>query len=158
MWLLHWLPIGLIDFAVTLTLTVGVLCAVAGFLLLRFVPFVNTYKIYFQLASVILLSLGLFWKGCLLTEADWRKQVEALNAKIKVAEEKSKEVNVVIKERIVTRVKVVKAVEYRNKEIIKYKEAEINQNCEVPKVAVDILNNAATNPNRVTEAPEEVTP
>ena len=67
---------------------------------------------YFQIAAVILLSLGLFWKGCLITEADWRKQVDALNVKLKVAEGKSKEVNVVIKDRIVTKIKTVKVVAY----------------------------------------------
>lgn len=156
MWLLHWLPIGLIDFFVTFVLTVGVLCAVTGFLLMRFIPFFNLYKIYFQLAALILLSLGLFWKGCLVTEADWRKQVEVLTAKLKIAEEKAREVNVIIRDRIVTKVKTVKVVEYRNKEVIKYKEVEINKNCVVPEVAVKILNNAATNPEKVIE-PVELT-
>ena len=148
MWLLHLLPLGFTEFIVNITLTIGVLCAVAGFLLLRFFPFVNLYKMYFQIAAVILLSLGLFWKGCLITEADWRKQVDALNVKLKVAEEKSKEVNVVIKDRIVTKIKTVKVVEYKNKEVIKYKEVEIDKDCTVPTVAVKILNDAATNPNK----------
>lgn len=154
MWLLHWLPIGFIDFFVTITLTLGVLCAVAGYLLLRFVPFFNIYKMYFQLAAIVLLSVGLFWKGCLVTEADWRKQVEALTAKLKIAEEKAKEVNVIIQERIITKVKKVKVVEYRNKEVIKYREVEINKDCVVPEVAVNILNEAATNPNKVIEQVE----
>lgn len=149
-WLLHLLPLGFTEFIVNMTLTLGVLCAVAGFLLLRFVPFVNLYKMYFQIAAVILLSLGLFWKGALITEADWRKQVDVLNVKLKAAEDKSKEVNVVIKDRIITKIKTVKVVEYKNKEVIKDKEVVINKDCVVPQVAVKILNDAATNPNKPT--------
>jgi hypothetical protein len=72
-----------------------------------------------------------------------------MEAKVAAAEEKSKETNTVIQERVVTKIKRVKEVQVKNKEVIKQVEKIINAECTVPKEAIDILNAAARNEEAV---------
>ena len=66
-------------------------------------------------------------------------------AKVAAAETKSKEVNTVIQEKIVTKTKVVRDTKVVNKEIIKEIEKRIDNECTVSPEVIEILNAAATN-------------
>lgn len=78
----------------------------------------------------------------------WKKRVEEMEAKVKVAEEQSKQQNVVIKEKIVYKTKLVekKTVEYvdRVKEIAK----EVDAQCKVDPRIVEVINKAAEDPTK----------
>ena len=82
------------------------------------------------------------------TEMLWRERVKELEAKIKIAEEKSAQVNTVIKEKIVYKTKVIKQKEIEYIDRIKEVEKIIDAKCEIDPAAIDILNKAALDPTK----------
>jgi DNA-binding protein YbaB len=88
----------------------------------------------------------LYWKGGYSVEEEWQQRVAEMEAKIKIAEEKSKEVNTVIETKYKDRVK--KVTETRNVivEKIKINEKIIDAKCELDPVVISILNEAAKKP------------
>ncbi len=68
------------------------------------VPFVTRYKTPMQILGVILLTVGVYWKGGYSTEMEWRERVAEVEAKVKVAEAKAAKANVVVQEKIVTKI------------------------------------------------------
>jgi hypothetical protein len=83
--------------------------------------------------------------------------VAEMEAKVREAEAKAKETNVVIQEKVVEKTKVIKEkaktqIEYvdrvvtQDKEIVKYIE-----NCPVPKIIIDEHNKAATPPEVIKQ-------
>jgi apolipoprotein N-acyltransferase len=120
---------------------------VLGFVL-RF-KFLENWRLILQVVGVIALGAGLYMKGGYEVEMQWRNRVAEMEAKVAVAEAKSKETNTVIQERVVTKIKRVKEVQVKNKEIIKQVEHIINAECTVPKEAIEILNAAARNDEAV---------
>jgi hypothetical protein len=143
--LLHFLPDSFLQTIINLVLFAGLGATVIGFFLVGFIPGLRNYKTLIQVLGVVLLALGIYWKGGYSVEMEWRSRVNELQAKVDIAEAKSKETNTVIQERVVTKIKRVKEVQVKNKEIIKQVEKIINAECTVPKEAVDILNAAARN-------------
>lgn len=138
MWLLSFLP----DF-VWHVLTIGGFLAVVVAIFLKNVPFISQYRLILQYGGVVALLLGVWMEGGIANEAKWQARVKELEAKIAVAEAKSKEENV----KIVT--KVVKKTEYykeRGADIIQYVDREITKydnTCPVPKEVVKAHNDAA---------------
>ena len=132
---------------VNLIFYTGVVCTVLGFVL-RF-KFFEQWRLILQVVGVIALGAGLYMKGGYEAEMQWRDRVAEMEAKVAAAEEKSKETNTVIQERVVTKIKRVKEVQVKNKEVIKQVEKIINAECTVPKEAIDILNAAARNEEAV---------
>ena len=110
------------------------------------IPFVGTYATIIKIVSIVLFCIGLYWKGGYSVEEDWRQRVAEMEAKIKIAEEKSKEVNTVIETKYKDRVK--KVTETRNiiVEKIKINEKIIDAKCELDPVVISILNEAAKKP------------
>ena len=82
-------------------------------------------------------------KGGYEFEMQWRDRVAEMQKKVDAAEAKSKVVNTDIKTKIVTKIKKIKEVQYKTKEVIKEHETVINAECKVPKEAIDILNSSA---------------
>jgi hypothetical protein len=138
MWLLSFLP----DF-VWHVLTISGFLAVAVAIFLKNIPFISQYRLILQYGGIVALLLGVWMEGGIANEAKWQARVKELEAKIAVAEAKSKEENV----KIVT--KVVKKTEYykeRGADIIQYVDREITKydnTCPVPKEVVKAHNDAA---------------
>jgi len=143
MWMLAFVPDSFLLYLVNTIFYTGIVCTVLGFLL-RF-KFLAYYQFILQVVGVLALALGLYFKGGFEVEQQWRERVAAMEAKVAVAEAKSKEVNTVIQERVVTQVKKIKEVQYKNREVIKQVEKIIDRECTVPPEAIDILNAAARN-------------
>jgi len=147
MFLLQLLPTSMLIYFVNLIFYTGVVCTVLGFVL-RF-KFFEQWRLILQVIGVIALGAGLYMKGGYSVEMEWRDRVTKLQAKVDIAEAKSKETNTVIQERVVTKIKRVKEVQVKNREVIKQVEHIINAECTVPKEAIDILNAAARNEEAV---------
>jgi len=130
MWILHLLPDNFIAWIVNLILLAGTVVTAAGFFV-RFIPFVNAYRIPVQIAGILLLTVGVYFQGGYTTEMAWRERVAEVEAKLAVAEKRSAEVNT----EIVTRVEVV-----RDLEVIRFVE-----NCPIPDVIINTHNAAALN-------------
>lgn len=104
------------------------------------------YKLPAEIIGIAVLVCGVYLFGGYGVEMSWRDKVKELEGKIKIAEEKSAEVNTVIKEKIVYKTKVIKEKEIEYIDRIKEVEKIIDAKCEVDPAAIDILNKAASDP------------
>jgi hypothetical protein len=150
MLILHLLPDAFIAWIVDFMLIAGVLTTVAGFFA-KFIPFVNNYRIPVQITGIVLLTLGVYFKGGYSTEMAWRERVREAEAKVAAAEKLSAETNTQIITKLVNNTKVIREkgqdiVSYidrevvRNQEVIKYVEI-----CPIPSIIIDTHNAAALN-------------
>ena len=142
---MHLLPESFLIFIINALLVAGLIGMVIGFVGGK-IPFIGTYATIIKIVSIVLFCIGLYWKGGYSVEEDWRQRVAEMEAKIKIAEEKSKEVNTVIETKYKDRVK--KVTETRNVivEKIKINEKIIDAKCELDPVVISILNEAAKKP------------
>jgi len=145
MWLLNLMP----DWFYHLIVIVSILGLIVASVL-KFVPFVSTYRLPIQVISALLLVFGVWMEGGIVNEAKWEARVRELEDKVKIAEEKSTEKNVEIQERVVTQTKVVKEkgrdiIQYIDREVVKKEEiVKFIENCPIPKDIIDAHNAAAT--------------
>lgn len=144
MFILHFLPDSYLLWAVNTILLLGAIGTVAGFFI-KYVPFLDHYKLLLNILSTILLVAGVYFKGGYSVEMEWRNRVSELEQKIAEAEEQSHEVNVQIETRVVEKVKVIKEKVYATKKIIQEHKEIINAECTVPDVARVLYNSAVKN-------------
>jgi len=121
---------------------VGVALYVAS-KLITWLPLISRYKLPAEVIGVVVLTIGAYVFGSYGTEMIWRERVKELEGKVAIAEQKSKETNVIIKEKIVNRIKEIKVFQDRIKEVIIEKEKIIDAQCKVPDEALEILNDSA---------------
>jgi hypothetical protein len=151
MWLLNLMPDWFYHLIVILSILGLIVASV-----LKFVPFVSTYRLPIQVISVLLLVFGVWMEGGIVNEAKWEARVQELEEKVKIAEEKSTEKNVEIQEKVVTQTKVVREkgrdiIQYIDREVVKKEEVvKFIENCPIPKDIIDAHNAAATL-NKATE-------
>lgn len=144
MWILTWLP----DWVTHAIFFAGAAGIFLGFVL-TFVPFVKQYKLAIQIASLFIFALGVYLEGAMADNNEWVAKVKELEAKIAVAEEKSKTENVKIEEKVVTKTQVIKEkgkniIQYIDREVVKNNDViKYVENCPVPKEIVDAHNAAA---------------
>jgi hypothetical protein len=143
MFLLQLLPTSMLIYFVNLIFFTGVVCTVLGFVL-RF-KFLENWRLILQVIGVIALGAGLYMKGGYEVEMQWRDRVAEMEAKVAAAEAKSKEVNTVIQEKIVTKTKIVRDTKTITKQVLKEVEKRIDAECTIPPEVIEILNAAATN-------------
>jgi uncharacterized membrane protein len=147
MWLLHWLP-NWIFYAVLLA---GVFGLVVSYFT-RLVPFLYMYKTPIQLASIVAIVIGTFMSGAIYDNDTWEARVKEMEAKVAAAEAQSKEENVKIVEKVVTKTKTIKTrgeeiVKYVDKEVVKYDTKFLpGGECEIPKEFIKAINDAAEAP------------
>ena len=150
MWLLQWLP-NWIFYAVLLA---GVFGLVVSYLVrfLSFIPFLYMYKTPIQLGSITAIVIGTFMAGAIHDNEAWEARVKEMESKVAAAEVQSKEENVKIVTKVVTKTQVVKT---RGQDIVKYVDREIvkydtkfapNGVCEIPKEFIKAHNDAAEAP------------
>lgn len=143
-WMLGLLP----DWFWTVVLIAGVLGILASWVL-KFVPFVSTYRLPIQVGSIIALLVGVYFQGVIANEAKWQNEIAALQKKVDEAAVKSNETNVVVQEKVVTKTKVIKEkgqdiIKYVDREIVKKEEIiKYIEMCPVPREIIDLHNQAA---------------
>ena len=150
-WMLSFIP----DWFWTLVLISGIVGTLATWVL-KFIPFVSTYRLPIQVASIIALVAGVYFQGVIANETKWQDKIADLQKQIAEAEVKSKETNVVVQEKIVTKTKIIKEkgqdiVNYIDREVVKKEEIiKYIEQCPVPKEIID-LHNQATDLNKAAE-------
>jgi hypothetical protein len=132
MWLLSFLPSDFLLFIINTVLVGGAIGAVVGFVGSR-LPLIGNYANIIKYVSIALLCIGIYWKGGYSVEQEWRQRVAELEEKIKDAEAKSQQTNVVIETKI----------RERTKRVV---EKVIDAKCELDPNVVSILNEAAKKP------------
>ena len=149
MWQIMWMFNLMPDWFYHLIVILSILGLIVASVL-KFVPFVSTYRLPIQVISVLLLVFGVWMEGGIVNEAKWEARVKELEEKVKIAEEKSTEKNVEIQEKVITQTKVVKEkgrdiIQYIDREVVKKEEVvKFIENCPIPKDIIDAHNAAAT--------------
>ena len=143
-WMLSLIPDSVLIWFINILLLTGLAATVAGFFI-KFIPFVNQYRLPTQIVGVLLLVMGVYFKGGYATEMMWRDKIKAAEERAAIAEKKAEETNGQIQTKIVEKIKVVKEVQVVNRDRIVKEKEYIDKDCKVPQVAVDIHNDAAKN-------------
>ena len=149
MWQLGWIvsliPDSLFVWIYYILLTAGVILYVAS-KLIKWIPLMGQYKLPAELVGVVLLVVGAYLFGGYGVQKAWLARVAELEAKVKVAEEKSQKVNTVIETKIVEKIKVVKENVYVNREIIKEVAGkQLDAQCTLPKSTISLHDSASRN-------------
>jgi len=147
MWILSFLP----DWIFHAIVIVGFLAVILG-TFLKSIPIINKYALLLKIAGYFVLALGIFLEGGIHTEKIWQARVKEVEAKLAIAEQQSKEENVKIVNKVVTKTQIIRTrgndiVKYVDREIVKYdtKFAPGGQ-CEIPKEFIKAINDAAEAP------------
>jgi hypothetical protein len=138
MWIIDFLP----DWIWTLVLWLGIISIGVSYLLAK-IPVVGQYKLPLRIGGVVALLIGVYFQGAVSNEEKWQARVKELEAKIVVAEEKSKQETVKIVNQTVVKREYYKErgndiIQYVDREIVKY-----DNTCPVPKEVVKAHNDAA---------------
>lgn len=147
MWILSFLP----DWVFHAVVIAGFLAVILG-TFLKSTPIINKYALLLKIVGYVVLALGIFLEGGIHTERIWQARVKEVEAKLAIAEQQSKEENVKIVNKVVTKTQIIRTrgndiVKYVDREIIKYdtKFAPGGQ-CEIPKEFIKAINDAAEAP------------
>jgi len=151
MWQIMWLLSLLPDWVYHLITIAGVLGLIAAWVL-KFIPFVSTYRLPIQVGSVIAVLFGVWMEGGIVNEAKWQARVKELEEKVAVAEAQSKETNTKIVTKVITKTQIVRT---RGQDIVKYVDREIVKYdtkfapggvCEIPQEFIKAHNDSAEAP------------
>ena len=155
MWLLHFLPDSFIQFIVHAILVTGIIGSFLTFFvvnkILRAFPFLSQYVTIAQIISAVLLVAGVYFKGGYSTEMQWRERVREMEAKVAIAEQQSKEANVVIDNKGAEKVRIIRekglvVKQYIDREVVKYDTKFMpGVECEIPEPVIKSHNAAALN-------------
>jgi hypothetical protein len=145
MWILHFLPDTFILWFCNILLLTGIIATAAGFVAHR-IPGVWQYQLAFKLGGILLLVLGVYFRGGLAVEQQWRERVATVEAQLKVAEAKSAEANTQIDSRVQKQVTSIRqrmtyVRQYVDREVVRY-----NDQCPIPEPFVRAHNLAAEAP------------
>jgi len=144
-WMLSLIPDNLFVWIYYIILTAGVALYIAS-KLVKWLPLMGQYKLPAELVGVVLLVVGAYFYGGHGVQQAWLARVQELEAKVKIAEEKSQQVNKVIETKIVEKIKVVKENVYVNREIIKEVAGkQLDASCSLPKSTVSLHDSASRN-------------
>ena len=132
-------------------LLAGIALTATAFFIRR-IPIINQYRTPAQVLGIALLVMGVYWRGGYAIEMEWRERVAEVEARVAAAEAASKEENVKIVTKVVTKTQVIRT---RGETITKYIDREIVQydtkfapggQCEIPQEFIKALNDAAEAP------------
>jgi energy-coupling factor transporter transmembrane protein EcfT len=147
MWILSFLP----DWIFHAIVIAGLMAVIVG-TFLKSIPIINNYSLPIKVIGYIVLALGIFLEGGLNNEKVWQARVKEVEAKLAIAEQQSKEENVKIETKVITKTQVIRT---RGKDIVKYVDREIVKYdtkfapggvCEIPKEFIKAHNDAAEAP------------
>jgi len=147
MWILHFLPDAFILWFCNILLLVGIVATTAGFVAHR-IPTLWSYQLGFKLAGIALLVLGVYFRGGLAVEQEWRERVAAVEAKLAVAEKASAEANTKIEQNTQKKTSEIRQrttyiKQYVDREVVRY-----DAGCTIPEPFVRAHNNAAEAPSK----------
>ena len=144
-WMLSLIPETLFIWIYYVMLTLGLGLYVVS-KLVKWLPMLGQYKLPAELIGIVLLVVGAYFYGGYGVQQAWQARVKDLEDKVKIAEEKSQQVNTVIETKIVTKIKVVKENVYVNREIIKEVAGkQLDAVCTLPKSTVVLHDSASRN-------------
>lgn len=150
--MLSFVPDSLLLYIINTVLLVGAVGSFLSFFLLHRIlnkfPALAPYHLLMQIVSAVLLVGGIYLKGGYGVEVSWRERVKEAEAKVAVVEEQSRELNKQLEEERKKKQKV--KVEYYTTVKTQIKEVEklINADCKIDPKVNELINKAATNPEK----------
>jgi len=144
MWLLTFFPYWVFD----AVLIVGILGLTASYFV-KFVPFINTYRLPLQLTALALTIAGAWFQGGIANDQQWEAKVAELQKQVLVAEAKSAETNTEIVTKVVKQTQVIRErgdtiTKYIDREVVRDQQViQFIENCTIPDIIVDTHNKAA---------------
>ena len=142
------IPDAMLNWVYWAIIAAGITGVLAGWLG-KWIPFYGNYVKILQPIGIVLLVLGVWLRGGYDVEMSWRAKVAEAEARVAVAEQKSKETNTVIEQKVVEKTKIIKGkteyiTQYLDREVVKKEEIiKYIEQCPVPKEIIDIHNQAA---------------
>jgi hypothetical protein len=140
-WLLQLIPDGIFVWLTYLLFAAGVLLYVAS-KLVSWIPLMGQYRLPAELVGVVALVIAAYFYGGI----SYREQIAEMKQRIKVAEERSQQVNTVIETKIIEKVKVVKQNVYITREIVRDTAGrQLDAQCSLPRSTVSLHDSASLN-------------
>jgi hypothetical protein len=140
-WLLNWFEADTILLVNSLIIILGILAFLIASLVKHF-PVINIYRIPIQIAAVVLMVFGVYSRGALSIELEWKKRVADLEQQVAAAEKRSAVINTKIVTKVVTQVR--KQTEYRDRvrTEIQVQKEYIDKDCKLNPTAIEMYNRA----------------
>jgi len=148
MWILDFLPDSIILFFCNSLLLIGLVLTVAGFFAHR-IPMIWRYQLPFRVVGVALLVLGVYFRGGVAVEQQWRERVSAVEARLAEAEQQSRTANTVLNTKAQEKIKYIQGrnqvvTQYIDREVVRYDTKFAPGGvCEIPQEFVKAHNSAA---------------
>lgn len=145
MWFIQLIPDSLLLFFIYLCMGAGIVGLILSFFL-NFIPFVGKYKAAIQIISIFLLVIGLWTGGTLNAQEHWKEKVDRLKNELDDTKKRlvTAENNLQIEHRLRDRILKIAESKTSTQEKINKSSQEIDAECKVPKIAIDILNEASS--------------
>ena len=144
MWASLLFPDWVVTYFVHIVFAIGVIGTLVGTFLNK-IPFINQYGMIIKSISVVLLIVGLYLEGGLQNEMAWRSKVAEYEKRIEAAQVASNEANVIIQEKVVETVKIIKENTNANNQAIEANRTAINSVCKLSDTAWMLYNRASQN-------------
>jgi hypothetical protein len=140
-WLLQLIPDGIFVWLTYLLFAAGVILYVAS-KLVSWIPLMGQYRFPVELVGIVALVIAAYFYG----GVSYREQVAEMKQRVKVAEEKSQQVNTVIETKIIEKIKVVKENVYITREIVKEVAGrQLDAQCSLPQSTISLHDSASRN-------------
>jgi hypothetical protein len=140
-WLLQLIPDSIFVWLTYLLFAAGVILYVAS-KLISWIPLMGQYRFPAELAGVVALVIAAYFYG----GVSYREQIAEMKQRVKVAEERSQQVNTVIETKIIEKVKVVKQNVYITREIVKEVAGQqLDAQCSLPRSTISLHDSASRN-------------
>ena len=145
-WLLQLIPDSIFVWITYLLFAAGVVLYVAS-KLVSWIPLMGQYRLPAELVGVMALVIAAYFYGGI----SYREQIAEMKQRVRIAEERSQQINTVIETKIIEKVKVVKQNVYITREIVKEAAGQqLDAQCSLPRSTVSLHDSASGNeiPNR----------
>jgi hypothetical protein len=140
-WMLQLIPDSIFVWITYLLFASGVILYVAS-KLVSWIPLMGRYRLPAELVGVAALVVAAYFYGGI----GYREMVAEMKEKVRIAEEKSQQVNTVIETKIVEKIKVVKENVYINREIVKEVAGkQLDAQCSLPRSTISLHDSASRN-------------
>jgi hypothetical protein len=140
-WMLQLIPDSIFVWITYLLFASGAILYVAS-KLVSWIPLMGRYRLPAELVGVAALVVAAYFYGGI----GYREMVAEMKERVRVAEEKSQQVNTVIETKIVEKIKVVKENVYINREIIKEVAGQqLDAQCSLPRSTISLHDSASRN-------------
>lgn len=147
LWIWNLFPAWLVSWSINLMILLGIVGIYSAWFG-KWIPIFNVYAPSLKLIGIVLLVVGVFFKGGESVEKVWRDRVADLEEKVRIAEQAAADANGKIETVYVDRIQIVRDTKVVIQNDIKKNANKIDMVCTVEPEAISILNEAAKLPKK----------